>query len=503
VPWVVEKRDKKWCVFKEGYDGKATGDSLGCHPSESEARNQQKALYSQESRMKANLLLGAITFQADQDDPRFLRFKRAVLARAEVNGNNDSVTERELKEVAATMVGTAIDLEHADTDNYGVFTGAVVEPDSDFNNIPTLFVDGYLWRHRLEARGIHPEDLEGPNAKYKLSIEADATEAECSVCGKTFSNSKDYCKHIDGMAHKLRYGATRILRGLRAMGGALTRKPAGTEAGFARSTIYMVASHMMDDEEMDYECSESEFYAYLGEMGDDDNEYEAAETPKKPYGDVAYADPGLQKDKKKRYPVENERHVRAAWNYINKAKNAAKYSSEHLASIKRKIISAWKRVIDKSGPPSVAEKSRQEASMNEEEVRAAQETPAAGSDKPTVDKVAQEEAKHKEERDKLNKQMADMDAVLKDVRAKLDASAKEKEELMSQLKASRIELLRSQLVGAVMEAEEFETQKDALYSTPPEAIRLMLRPRKDVEKVQQRMAVAAAERVLADDELTV
>ena len=103
----------------------------------------------------------------------------------------------------------------------------------------------------------------------------------------------------------------------------------------------------------------------------------------------------------------------------------------------------------------------------------------------------------------MNKQMADMDAALKDVRAKLDASAKEKEELTSQLKASRIELLRSQLVGAVMEAEEFETQKDALYSTPPEAIRLMLRPRKDVEKVQQRMAVAAAERVLADDELTV
>src|SRR5215831_8093109 len=40
----------------------------------------------------------------------------------------------------------------------------------------------------------------------------------------------------------------------------------------------------------------------------------------KPYGDVKYADPGYQSDGKKRYPIDTEKHIRAAWNYINKPK---------------------------------------------------------------------------------------------------------------------------------------------------------------------------------------
>jgi Caudovirus prohead serine protease len=72
----------------------------------------------------------------------------------------------------------------------------------------------------------------------------------------------------------------------------------------------------------------------------------------KPYGDVDYADPGYQEDKKKRYPIDTEAHIRAAWNYINKDKNQAQYSSAQVASIKRKIIAAWKKKIDKDGPPS-------------------------------------------------------------------------------------------------------------------------------------------------------
>lgn len=76
---------------------------------------------------------------------------------------------------------------------------------------------------------------------------------------------------------------------------------------------------------------------------------------KKPYGDVTYADPGYRADEKKRYPIDTEEHIRAAWNYIHKKKNAAKYSSEHLAAIKSKIVAAWKAKIDKEGPPSLHE----------------------------------------------------------------------------------------------------------------------------------------------------
>ena len=69
------------------------------------------------------------------------------------------------------------------------------------------------------------------------------------------------------------------------------------------------------------------------------------------YGDVKFAD-----EKNKKYPIDTEAHIRAAWNYINKAKNAAKYSAEDVKTIKGRIIAAWKDKIDPAGPPSAKEK---------------------------------------------------------------------------------------------------------------------------------------------------
>lgn len=69
------------------------------------------------------------------------------------------------------------------------------------------------------------------------------------------------------------------------------------------------------------------------------------------YGKVTFADPT-----NKKYPIDTEEHIRAAWNYINKEKNAAKYSGGEVSAIKRRIVSAWKAKIDKEGPPSVQKK---------------------------------------------------------------------------------------------------------------------------------------------------
>lgn len=77
-----------------------------------------------------------------------------------------------------------------------------------------------------------------------------------------------------------------------------------------------------------------------------------------PYGDVAYADPGYQSDKKKRYPIDTEEHIRAAWNYIHKKADADKYSSADLAKVKARIAAAWKAKIDKAGPPSMTKDGR-------------------------------------------------------------------------------------------------------------------------------------------------
>ncbi len=88
-------------------------------------------------------------------------------------------------------------------------------------------------------------------------------------------------------------------------------------------------------------------------MADDDggDESDAAKKgDKKPYGDVQYADPGYQKDGKKRYPIDTPEHIRAAWSYINKSSNCSEYSSEQCSHIKSKIVSAWKKHIDPKGP---------------------------------------------------------------------------------------------------------------------------------------------------------
>jgi hypothetical protein len=69
-----------------------------------------------------------------------------------------------------------------------------------------------------------------------------------------------------------------------------------------------------------------------------------ASSSKEPYGDVTYADPGFQKDGKKRYPLDTEAHVRAAWSYINQEDNASLYSAEQVASVKAKIKAAMKKL---------------------------------------------------------------------------------------------------------------------------------------------------------------
>jgi phage head maturation protease len=64
---------------------------------------------------------------------------------------------------------------------------------------------------------------------------------------------------------------------------------------------------------------------------------------KKPYGDVTYADPGYQSDKKARYPIDTEEHAKAAWSYINQAGNGGKYSAGQLNQIKGRIKSAMRK----------------------------------------------------------------------------------------------------------------------------------------------------------------
>lgn len=61
----------------------------------------------------------------------------------------------------------------------------------------------------------------------------------------------------------------------------------------------------------------------------------------KPYGDVLYADP-----KNGKYPIDTEKHIRAAWSYINMPKNAATYplNGVKLEDVKARVRAAGKKL---------------------------------------------------------------------------------------------------------------------------------------------------------------
>lgn len=77
--------------------------------------------------------------------------------------------------------------------------------------------------------------------------------------------------------------------------------------------------------------------------------FESAEDPSVTFTDEAsdaltpgsnYADPGYQKDKKKRYPLDTKQKVKSAWGFINKPANQKPYTAAQVKRIKQRIKSA-------------------------------------------------------------------------------------------------------------------------------------------------------------------
>lgn len=56
------------------------------------------------------------------------------------------------------------------------------------------------------------------------------------------------------------------------------------------------------------------------------------------YGDVKFADPT-----NKKYPIDTEEHVRAAWSYIHQQRNRDEYSAKDLKTIEDRIKKAGQK----------------------------------------------------------------------------------------------------------------------------------------------------------------
>lgn len=434
---------------------------------------------------EAQLVLGAVHFEADAD-PRFLRFHDAVLARAETNSNRDSIDNDGVTELASTIAGTPIDDEHKPTRNIGFYTDGR-------NDNGVLKVDGVVWIDRCEALGINPEDIE--SGAYKLSIEAEAQTARCSICDTTHESIASYCKHL---RNKVVYGATRFLSGLRARGGAITRTPAGSETTFSPSSMVFIASHQEQnwEEDMDSELTASELETvetWVNEVVSaikrrEDVSPADKKRAEKEYGDVEYAD-----EKNKKYPLTKDK-IHAAWSYINMPKNAAKYSSEELKTIKNKIKRAAKKfgmeIADDDKSKTESSKESNMDDMHEEMKEPAGEEK---KEKPEDEKKENEtEAAYAKMKSDMDTMMADLEAKKADLaneqtaKATLDAKVKDLEARVQSLEAalqtartevtaSRVSSLKSQLVGSVLDEAEFETQKDKLLAMDADTVALLIK----------------------------
>ena len=215
-------------------------------------------------------------------------------------------------------------------------------------------------------------------------------------------------------------------------------------------------------------------------------------------------------EKNKKYPLD-EKHIHAAWSYINMPKNAEKYSPEDLKTIKDRI----KRAAKKFGVEISEDK------KNEEK--------AAMADKPDEKETPEEEKKEspaeekKEEENKteacdtpdMNAEYEAMKAQLAEMTAKLETATQEKATVESKLQAAEAQLteatntivaheaslkaykvneLKSKLVGSVMDEEEFNAKQDTLLGTPAEVIELMTRNvKKETKSTDGRLNMAASE----------
>jgi len=331
-----------------------------------------------------NNLLGA-----EMDKNEILKFSGAFLARQEVNKNNDELNDENLAEIAATLPLKAIDYEHQEDKIVGLFIKGVVKGDG-------VATDGIIYARR------HPQVALGIiNGTHKLSIEANAKEAICSVCGGSFAKASEYCEHLVGRLKGS--GAVRRFKGLVAEGGAVTANPAGTGTEIPGDSIVMIASQMeVEGGEIVVEkvidlwsaCDEDSYFGVeFTDMGGKQLSYqERSNLP-----DSAFA--LIQKDgdkKLRRFPIQDCAHAR---NALARLPNAQDLSSDERASIKRKA----------------------EAKLNSDECKTKSDTRGGAMDE--FEKVKAE----------LEKRIADLEGERDGLKTKLEATEKERDELKGKM----------------------------------------------------------------------
>lgn len=160
-----------------------------------------------------------------------------------------------------------------------------------------------------------------------------------------------------------------------------------------------------------------------------------------PYGDVEYADPGYQADKVKRYPIDTEAHARAAWDYINQAENAERYSAEQLTEIRKRIEEALQKFGHGISQNDVETVRQQQLKAAQEEEKLLQKS--AAKKKSTTNSDAASEGGTDKQMDNITQETHEalLEKALRDATAALEAAKAELETKVTELseQASKLE----------------------------------------------------------------
>lgn len=396
-----------------------------------------------------------------------LLFHDAVLVRAEVNKNKDGIPAEEIEALRETIALMPITKEHNPRTIVGFFT------DGRLGGGNALLVDGVIFARRFPevARDI----LAG---KMGLSVEAVAEVAICGECGTVFDREGEYCEHLRGSTEDRK--AVRWLRRLKAIGGAVTRTPAGTDCTFRTEDGKIILTSFLEGgEPMDV----------WGETK------HAHKSPPKGYPEdrEQYADPENYK-----YPIDDE-HIRAAIAYFNHEgqREAGGYSEEEWAAIGRRIAQAatkyfGRKYVYRGGKvvPEEEEGSSAESSLQPpaSEARASL-TPspegtegAEGTEKVEVEGKAEEEGTAGETEETLAALRARI-ATLEEEKEVLKAQLRETQEkaqeeslrLSAQVEEVRRAYQRAHLLSSVLGEEVPEEDIPALGSLSEAQFQLLLK----------------------------
>jgi len=385
---------------------------------------------------RMNTLMGALT------PGSIMKFRDAVLVRAEVNKNNDEVDQQGIREIASTLALKPIDRRHNAQEIVGIFIdGQPIENDS------AVSTSGLVWAGRWAEVA---QDLVADRAM--LSVEARAKNAICAECGGVFAAEDEYCDHI---TRGKGGAAIRRLRGMVADGGAIVPNPAGTDTHIPSQGLLMIAHVGEDmDETIDLWTAEDEA-AYFDGILYEGKQLKYKERQKLP--DSAFA--LIQKkdgERRRRFPIHDCSHAR---NALARLPNAKGLSSSERATVKRKaqakLNSKECRAETRGGIDMELEKQLEEAQAEilakTEELEASQ-AEAAGLEK-----------KLQEAESKLQAAEAKTEVVEKErgaVKEEREATTKEKDALQKELDKLSLAARLDKVSPFVAEEELKEQEAD-------------------------------------------